>query len=150
MRCRPRPVRRPSCFSRPRALALVVQKHVNGERAVVVRAFLLDDHVARDTEPVRLGVFEEPALVVLVGGDDGSAANGIQDLSFDETPCRVESAVEVDGGDERFEGVGDDGFVPFADGLRGAGAHQDEVREAERSCVGGEGLPVHQAGPASW
>jgi hypothetical protein len=63
-------------------MTLVVQKHINGEGPVVIGTFFLDDDIARDTETMRLGVLQEPALVVVVGRDDGPAADGVQDLAL--------------------------------------------------------------------
>jgi hypothetical protein len=112
----------------------------------LIGAFFLEDGVAGDAEAARLGVFEEHALVVVVGVDHVAAVEGAQDAPLDEAAGRGKPAVQVDRSDDRLEAIGRNGVVSLAERSRGAGTGQDEVGKADGAGVGSEGFPVDQTG----
>ena len=57
--------------------------------------------------------------------------SGFDDLFFDEAAGGGESTVEVEGGDDGFEGVGQDGGLAAATALFLAAAEEDVVAEAD-------------------
>jgi hypothetical protein len=82
----------------------------------------------------------EGGFVVADGSAEGVAAvecgveigeGGLDDLSIDEAARGGESAVEVEGGDDGFEGVGEDSGLAAASAVLFATAEEDVIAEAD-------------------
>jgi hypothetical protein len=55
--------------------------------------------------------------------------NQVRKLPFDERPCRLDAAVKVNGGDQRFVAVRDQRELPAPSGLFFAAAEDQKVAE---------------------
>ena len=96
--------------------AVGVEVHFHHKMLVVVRAAFPRHHIAQPLFGILLHYLLQPGLVVLPGG------LALGDKRKDKGPGGFQAAVQVDGGDHRLEGVGEDAgpltaaaaFLPLA------------------------------------
>lgn len=96
------------------------------------------DEVARVAAPLALRVLEEGALEVEVGTVGGDFLEVRQEVGGDERPGRLEAAVEVDGAEDRLEGVPEDRGARASAGEVFLAAEVEEVADADGAAFFGE------------
>jgi hypothetical protein len=117
-----------------------VDADFDAEALGVVGAGLVGEDVLGLAGSDGLEVFLEGGLVVADGSAEGIVGvqggleireRGLDDLFFYEAACGGEAAVEVEGGDDGFEGVGEDGGFAAASAVLLTTAEADVVAEAD-------------------
>jgi hypothetical protein len=112
----------------------------DSEALGVIRAGLIGEDVLGLAGSDGLEVFLEGGFVVAYGSAEGVAAveggvkigqGGFNDLLLDKAAGGGEATVQVEGGDDGFEGVGEHGWFAAATALLFAAAEEDVVAEAD-------------------
>jgi hypothetical protein len=123
-----------------RATVAVGDADFDAEELLVIRAALCGKDVLRLPRSGGLEVFLESGLVIADGSGEGVAGaegsvelrdGGLDDVALDEGACSVESAVEVEGGDDGFEGIGEEGGLLAASALLFSAAETEQGSEVD-------------------
>jgi hypothetical protein len=112
----------------------------DAEELLVIGTALSSEDVLRLADSSGLEVFLEGGLVIANGSGEGVTGaegavqigkRGLDDVVFDEGSGGVESAVEVEGGDDGFDGVGEESWLVAASALLFAAAEAKECPKAD-------------------
>jgi len=125
---------------RARASALVFYANFDAEALLMVGAALGGEDVVGLAGSVGLEVLLQGGFVIADGAAEGVAAlqgkveigkSRFNDVFFDEGAGGIESAVEVEGGDDSFQGVGEKSWLSAAPTLLFAAAKKEQRAEVD-------------------
>ncbi len=95
---------------------------------------------------VRLGVFDEAAFIVMLGGHNCLEVDMLNDVVYHKIVGGLDAFVEIDGSDERFESVGKGGFAAPDFMVIRRFAEDEMVAEVEAAGKTGKGFTVDNFG----
>jgi hypothetical protein len=96
--------------SRPGPSSDAVDDEIDAESLRVVGPLLLDDTVDREAKPASLAQLLEECLEIPPPQEAGFGQNGAE-MRLDEAAGRLEAAIQVDGPQDGFEGVRQEGLL---------------------------------------
>src|SRR5690606_18889261 len=125
----------------------VIQEHLDREGSIVARSLLVRHAVLRLRPALRLYVLEEKALVIVPLMREILEIGLFKNIFLDKGTRSLLAQVQIDGADQRLEGIGKNRGILSSARLVHIVAEQDVGAESDLHGEFGQRLAIHDLGP---